>query len=83
MGTDYVFQQASSCATGIAQKTVPLFGLRKILMPVPPLAEQQRIVAKVDELMALCDQLEARLGHAATTRRRLLDALLSEALAPA
>jgi type I restriction enzyme S subunit len=49
---------------------------------LPPLAEQRRIVAKVDELMALCDRLEASLDAAAATRRRLLDALLAEALAP-
>lgn len=49
--------------------------------PLPPLAEQQRIVAKVDELMALCDRLEASLTAADETRRRLLEALLAEALA--
>jgi len=49
---------------------------------VPPLAEQHRIVAKVDTLMALCDKLEASLTTAADTRRSLLDALLAEALAP-
>ncbi len=51
--------------------------------PLPPLAEQHRIVAKVDALMKICDQLEASLDHTATTRRNLLDALLAEALAPA
>lgn len=51
---------------------------------LPPLAEQQqRIVAKVDELMALCDRLEASLTAQEDTRRRLLDALLHEALEPA
>jgi type I restriction enzyme S subunit len=50
---------------------------------LPPLAEQHRIVAKVDVLMALCDRLEASLTVTAATRRRLLDALLAEALAPA
>ena len=49
----------------------------------PPLAEQHRIVAKVDELMALCDQLESQLTATQTDNRRLLEAVLHEALAPA
>ena len=57
--------------------------IRKIPFPLPPLAEQHRIVAKVDALMALCDRLEASLTATAATRRRLLDALLAEAFAPA
>jgi type I restriction enzyme, S subunit len=52
-------------------------------LALPPLAEQHRIVAQVDELMALCDRLEASLAATPATRRRLLDALLAEALAPA
>ena len=52
-------------------------------IPLPPLAEQHRIVARVDALMALCDQLVASLTTTATTRRTLLDALLHEALEPA
>jgi type I restriction enzyme, S subunit len=56
--------------------------IRKIPFPLPPLAEQHRIVAKIDSLMALCDRLEASLTATAATRRRLLDALLAEALAP-
>jgi type I restriction enzyme S subunit len=51
-------------------------------LPLPPLAEQHRIVAKVDALMALCDRLEASLISGDDTRRRLLDALLAKALAP-
>ena len=54
--------------------------IRQLLVPLPPLAEQHRIVAKVDALMALCDQLEASLTATAAARRRLLDALLAEAL---
>jgi type I restriction enzyme S subunit len=47
---------------------------------VPPLAEQHRIVAKVNELMALCDELEAQLTTTATTRRQLLEATLQDAV---
>jgi type I restriction enzyme S subunit len=50
---------------------------------LPPLAEQHRIVAKVKELMALCDALEASLAATTTARTRLLEATLAEALAPA
>ena len=56
--------------------------LASFVIPLPPFAEQHRIVAKVDELMALCDQLEARLLTGNDTRRRLFDALLHEALTP-
>jgi type I restriction enzyme, S subunit len=58
------------------------FILRSLTIPLPSLAEQHRIVAKVDELMALCDKLEASLAASTAARRRLLDALLAEAIAP-
>ena len=54
--------------------------LKKMPLPIPPLAEQHRIVAKVDELMALCDQLEAQLTATEADSRRLLEAVLHEAL---
>ena len=60
-----------------------LTDVTQFVVPLPPLAEQHRIVAKVDELMALCDRLEVSLSATSDTRRRLLDALLAEALAPA
>jgi type I restriction enzyme S subunit len=57
--------------------------LKNMLVPLPPLTEQHRIVAKADELMALCDRLETSLTAADATRRRLLEALLHEAITPA
>jgi type I restriction enzyme, S subunit len=76
LSSKYVFRQVAGIATGIAQKTVPLVGLRKVAVPLPPLAEQKRIVAKVDELMALCNRLEAQqqereTRHAALARASL------------
>lgn len=59
-----------------------LTDITQFVVPLPPLTEQHRIVAKVDVLMALCDRLEASLTATAATRRRLLDALLAEAFAP-
>jgi type I restriction enzyme S subunit len=67
----------------LAQPTLNVGLIEQTPIPLPPLAEQHRIVAKVDALMALCDRLEASLTATAATRRRLLDALLAEALAPA
>lgn len=38
--------------------------IRSIALPVPPLAEQRRIIAKINMLASMCDQLEARLTAA-------------------
>ena len=81
--SDWVFRQATAVATGIAQKTVPLAGLRKILIPLPPRTEQDRIVARVDTLMKLCDELETRITSDAEVSRQLLEAVLEEAINPA
>ena len=60
-----------------------LTDVTEFVVPLPPLAEQHRIVAKVTELMTLCDQLASSLTAAATARTRLLEATLREALNPA
>ncbi len=56
--------------------------IRSISFPVPPFAEQHRILAKVDELMALCDRLEAAQAEREKRRDRLLGAILQQALSP-
>jgi type I restriction enzyme S subunit len=53
---------------------------RAIVLPFPPLEEQHRIVAKVDELMALCEQLKARLSDSQTTQLHLTDAIVEQAV---
>jgi type I restriction enzyme S subunit len=75
------FEDASKQTTNLA--SINMTQLRGCPFPLPPLAEQHRIAAKVGVLMALCDRLEANLTATDATRRRLLDALLAEALAPA
>jgi len=57
--------------------------VRSFRFPLAPIAEQCRIVAKVDELMALCDQLKARLSDSQATQLNLAEALTEAALAEA
>lgn len=69
-----------------AQETMPKINQATLIalpIPLPPVAEQHRIVAMVDELMALCDQLEASLTDGEQTRSRLLESVLHNALEPA
>lgn len=70
----------SAYFTGVGIQHFTGKGLSAFMFPLPPLPEQYRIVAKVDELMALCDRLEKQLGTAQTESRRLLEAVLNQAL---
>lgn len=51
--------QCDAIATGTAQKTVGLKSLRSIVIPLPPLEEQKRIVAKLEEILLLCERLRS------------------------
>jgi type I restriction enzyme S subunit len=64
---------------GIAFPSISRDQLQSLPIPLPPHPEQERISAKVDELMALCDELEETLTSAQTERGRLLEVLLHDA----
>ena len=65
-------------AGGSAEHQSDLLKAWRVTIPRP--GEQRRIVAKTDELMTVCDELEAALRAGQNGRRRLLAALLHEAL---
>lgn len=62
------------------QDNISVTKSRSIVLPMPPLEEQHRIVAKVDELMSLCDTLKTNLQNAQTTQLALADALVEQAV---
>lgn len=63
---------------GATVKHLRVGGVETLPTPVPPTAEQHRIVAKVDQLMALVDELEIQLAAAHTGGADLLEALVAE-----
>ena len=67
--------------TGTAQPKMNQAKMNSIVLALPPLSEQQRIVAKVDELMAICDALKERLNDAQTTQIQLADTIVEQAVA--
>ena len=68
---------------GVAgQQRVPRDYVENHLIPLPPLSEQKRIVAKLDELMAYCDSLEESIKNSQKQNALLLSQILREALEP-
>lgn len=67
-------------AYGAGKPGLNLGNIRSLSVPIPPFAEQERIVTKVDELIALCDELEAQLNKSQAESGRLLENLLGKAI---
>ncbi len=77
IGRDQIFRFDN----GSAQPNLSANNVRLYVYPLPPLPEQHRIVAKVDQLMALCDQLKTRLAQARQLNEQLATALVEQAVA--
>ena len=77
----YFYSLMRDDMSGVAITRVTLTKLNRALIPLAPFEEQKRIVAKVDQLMALCDELEAGLAQAQTEGGRLMEAVVHHVLA--
>lgn len=81
LSSPYFYSLMRGGMTGVAITRVTIAKLSYAAIPLPPLEEQKRIVAKVDELMRLCDELERAQGERREARRRLNRAALDQLLA--
>lgn len=77
VGREY-FANSSKQTTNLA--SINMTQLKHFPMPVPSAEEQKRIVAKVDQLMALCDVLEAKLNQAQQHSEKLMEATVRQLL---
>jgi type I restriction enzyme S subunit len=75
-----LYSYFQSMGVGIAIPGISREHVTDIVIKLPPTLEQNRIVAKVDELMALCESLKANLDEAQTTQLHLKDAVIENAL---
>jgi len=77
----HVQQTVMDVQVGVSREGLSIGKLGQFVVPVPPLAEQHRIVAKVDELMSLCDKLKTCIQQASQQQQKLADALVAQVLA--
>ncbi|OCH21861.1 restriction endonuclease subunit S [Aliivibrio logei] len=78
--TGYVREYLGGNSIGTTMTNLNHGILNKMPLLLPPVAQQHRIVAKVKELMAVCNQLKARLKESQTTQLHLTDGIIDKAL---
>lgn len=76
---DVTRDEIEKFAPATAQKNINLGIINMLLFPLPPLPEQKAIVAKVEKLLALCDQLQTQITQNQHHAEQLMQAVLKEA----
>ncbi|PPA79865.1 MAG: EcoKI restriction-modification system protein HsdS [ANME-2 cluster archaeon HR1] len=74
----YFYSLMRDDMSGVAITRITLTKLNKALIPLAPFEEQKRIVAKVEKLMILCDELETGLMQAQTEGGELMEAVMHQ-----
>jgi len=76
--SSYMQNKIFEIATGMTAKGVKAAKLKQITVPLPPLAEQSRIVEKVDCIMAFCDKLEEEIEHRSHSAISLSNSIIQQ-----
>ena len=83
---DYLFKvlparaMAGNSKSAIKGNTLNSESIAALMIPLPPIEEQYRIVVKVDELMALCDQLKVCITSSNQLQQKLADVMVEQAI---
>lgn len=80
--SDVLVQQINAKTSGTTVKSIPMKELKNIIIPLPSLSEQQRIVEKLDKAFAKIDAIKANAEKNLQEAKDLFDAKLEEALLP-
>lgn len=73
-----IYDEIRLLAEGAAQPNLNVGKIKKTLVPLPPLLEQKRIVAKIDKLMELCDLLDEYINTSTSKQTELLNAVMAK-----
>ena len=76
--SNFVKNQSKKAENKTTQANVGIKSIQCFVMPIPPEAEQHRIVAKINELMSLCDALEQEQAANIAAHQTLVEELLAE-----
>ena len=84
--SNFFLKYAIESATGSTIKNVPLRAINEFLLPLPPLAEQQRIITEIERWFALIDMIEHDKADLQTiikqTKSKILDLAIHGKLVP-
>lgn len=80
MNSSFCQNQFNNKTKQVGVQKIALTRLKSTIIPLPPLAEQKRIVIKLDELMRVCEQLKSRIVEANLLQKRLAKLIVGQSL---
>jgi type I restriction enzyme S subunit len=75
-----LFSETNTLGKGVSQGNLNLSLIRQFIVGIPPLSEQLRIVAKVNELMVMCEQLKTSLNEVQIIQLKFADTIVAQAV---
>lgn len=76
----YVYKSLQTAASGGVVQNLNIGKVYDLIIPIPPLKEQNRIATKIDDLLVLCDQLKSCIQQVSVRQKLVADVLISEAI---